>query len=177
MFEGRVLALDLATTTGWAYGAPGSIPRCGHLRFAAKGASRALIYRNFRNWLEEKWNVRDEQPDFIAYESPAVPSIMAGRTNIETIRLLMGLAENLEEWCLGKVELRESRVSDVRVHFIGSNMKSALAKQKTFEQCQMLGWNPQDFDESDACALWDFQCAWLNPKLAAYSTPLFKPSR
>lgn len=174
MFEGRVLALDLATTTGWAFGAPGSIPRCGHLRFAKTGAPRAMVYRGFRDWLEAKWNVRDEQPDLIVFESPAVPSIMAGKTNINTIKLLIGLTEHLEEWCHGKCELQEARVADVRVHFIGQNMKSAMAKQRTLEQCQMLGWDPQDFDEADACALWDFQCAWLNPKLAAYSTPLFR---
>jgi len=178
MFEGRVLALDLATTTGYAYGAPGSIPQFGHLRFAKPGSPRALVYRNFRNWLDQKWGGRIDDdnaiPDVIVYESPAVPSIMAGKTNIDTIKLLMGLAEHLEEWCHGKAELHEARVAAVRVHFIGQNMKSAMAKQKTFDQCRMLGWEVADFDEADACALWDFQCAWLNPKLAAYSTPLFR---
>ncbi len=174
MFEGRVLALDLATTTGWAFGAPGSTPQVGHLRFSKSGSPRASTYRGFRNWLEERWNVRDQQPDLIVYESPAVPSIMAGKTNIDTIKLLVGLGEHLEEWCHNKIELREARVADVRVHFIGSNMKSAFAKQKTFEQCKMLGWPVENFDQADAAALWDYQCAWLNPKLAAHSTPLFR---
>ena len=171
MFEGRVLALDLATTTGWAYGAPGSIPKFGHLRFAKPGASRAETYRAFRGWLNAKWA---KAPDMIVYESPAVPSIMAGKTNIDTIKLLVGLAEHLEEWAYQRIELREARVADVRVHFIGQNMKSAFAKAKTFEQCHVLGWKVENNDEADACALWDFQCAWLNPKLAAYSTPLFR---
>ena len=174
IFEGRVLALDLATTTGWAFGAPGSIPRCGHIRFTKPGASRAETYRVFRTWLEDRWNVRDHQPDLVVYESPAVPSIMAGKTNIETIKRLVGLAEHLEEWCFKKVELREASVSQVRVHFIGQNMKSAFAKQKTYDQCRMLGWEVENFDQADAAALWDFQCAWLNPRLAAHSTPLFK---
>ena len=169
-----MLALDLATTTGWAYGAPGSIPQFGSLSFGKRDSSRAVIYRAFRDWLEAKWNVRDHQPDVIVFESSAVPSIMAGRTRIETIKLLVGLTEHLEEWCHRKVELREARVADVRVHFIGANMKSALAKQKTFDQCRMIGWDVQTADEADACALWDYQCAWLNPKLAAYSTPLFR---
>jgi hypothetical protein len=173
MFEGRVLALDLATTTGWAYGAPGSIPIFGHMRFANPGASRATIYRNFRIWLEDRWNERDEQADLIVYESPAVPTIMAGRTNISTIKLLVGLGEHLEEWAHNKVELREARVADVRVHFIGKNMKSAFAKDETFKQCLRLGWMVETHDEADACALWDYQCCWLNPKLAAYTTSLF----
>ena len=177
MFEGRVLALDLATTTGWCFGAPGSIPRFGHLRFAPTGASRALIYRNFRRWLEEKWNVRGQQPDVIVYELPAVPSIMAGKTNIDTIKLLIGLGEHLEEWCRDKVELREARVADVRTHFIGRNMKSAMAKQATFDQCRMLGWDVKNFDEADAAALWDYQICWLNPRIAAHSTPLFRETK
>jgi len=172
IFEGRVLALDLATTTGYAHGAPGSIPRFGHLRFSKPGSSRAVTYRAFRHWLDENWSGKN-LPDVIVYESPAVPSIMAGRTNIETIKLLVGLGELLEEWCHDVVELREARVADVRVHFIGQNMKSAMAKQRTIEQCRMLGWEVETADEADACALWDFQCAWLNPRLAAHSTPLF----
>lgn len=177
MFEGRVLALDLATTTGYAFGAPGSIPTFGDVRFSKAGSSRAVTYRNFRTWLEEKWNRRDAQPDLIVFESPAVPSIMAGRTNIDTIKLLVGLAENLEEWCLGKVELREASVSQVRVHFIGQNMKSALAKARTVERCRSLGWEVENTDQADACALWSYQTAWLNPHLAAYTTPLFQKNR
>ena len=174
LFEGRVLALDLATTTGYAFGAPGSIPQFGHLRFSKPGSPRAATLRAFRQWLDKRWRSSHGRPDLIVYESPAVPSIMAGRTNIETIKLLVGLAEHLEEWCYERVELREARVADVRVHFIGQNMKSAYAKAKTVEQCRMLGWEVENADEADACALWDFQCAWLNPRLAAHSTPLFR---
>ena len=108
-FTGRVLALDLATTTGWAYGVPETKPEFGWLQFAKPGADRPVIYRAFRNWLEETWNERDAQPDLIVYESPAVPSMMAGKTNIDTTKLLIGLAEHLEEWCYGRVELREAR--------------------------------------------------------------------
>ena len=171
MFEGRVLALDLARTTGWAFGPPGSIPTFGHIRFTKPGGTRAEIYREFRRWLNAKWA---KAPDVIVYELPAVPSIMSGRTNIETIRTLIGLAEHLEEWAHNRIELKEATVSSVRVHFIGANLKSAFAKQKTYDQCRMLGWDVENFDQADACALWDFQCCWLNPKLAAYNTPLFR---
>jgi hypothetical protein len=120
-FTGRVLALDLATTTGWAYGCPGSNPQCGHIRFTKPGSSRAQTYRAFRNWLDEAWGQREEIPDLIAYESPAVPSIMGGKTNIDTTRMLVGLAEHVEEWAYGKAELREATTSQVRCHFLGQN--------------------------------------------------------
>jgi len=167
MFEGRVLALDLATTTGWAYGVPGSIPKFGHIRFTKAGSPRAETYRAFRDWLEATWNVRGEQPDAVVYESPMVPALMQGKTNINTIRLLTGLSAILEEWCVGKVDCQEARVSDVRTFFVGSNMKGAQAKLLTIHRCRMIGWDVETTDEADALALWSYWSGWLNPRLAA----------
>jgi hypothetical protein len=172
-FTGRVLALDLATVTGWAYGAPGTIPQCGHVRFSKPGASRAQTYRAYRRWLDETWGVRDEIPDLIVYESPQIGMHMGGKTNVDTLKLLSGLAEHLEEWALNKTELREASVSQVRSHFLGRNFPAKIGKPMTLERCRELGWNPETTDESDACALWDYQCCWLNPQLAVRTTPLF----
>ena len=173
-FTGRVLALDLATTTGWAYGCPGSNPQCGHIRFTKPGSSRAHTYRAFRTWLDETWGQREEIPDLIAYESPAVPSIMGGKTNIDTTRMLVGLAEHVEEWAYGKAELREATTSQVRCHFLGQNFKAKIAKPMTLERCIDFGWDCDTTDESDAAALWDYTCCWLNPQMAHRTTPLFR---
>ena len=170
-FTGSVLALDLASVTGWAYGRPGDVPRCGHIRFVNRGDPRAACYRQFRGWLERVATQRN--PGLIVYESPAVPSIMAGKTNIETIKVLMGLAEHLEEFCYDRIELREASVSQVRSHFIGQNLKSKFAKPMVLEKCIARGWPCTTTDESDACALWDYQCCWLAPEIAHKGTPLF----
>jgi hypothetical protein len=170
-FKGAVLALDLATVTGFAYGAPGTAPTFGSYRFAPKGASRSLAYRAFRQWLEMFTHLH--KTDIVVYESPAVPSFMAGKTNIDTIKLLIGLAEHLEEWAYDRIELREASVSQVRAHFIGQNLKSAIAKPMTLDRCIQLGWKVESTDEADACALWDYQCSWLRPDLAPHTTPLF----
>ena len=175
-FKGNVLALDLATVTGWAYGAPGDVPTFGSIRFIKPGGSRAAAYRAFRAWLEGKWNVRDAQPDLIVYESSNV-QFMGGKTNIDTIKLLIGLAEHLEEWAHNNIDLREASVSQVRSHFLGQNMKAAIAKPMTVERCRSLGWNVSNPDEADACALWDYQCCWLDPQVAVRSTPLFQRRR
>jgi len=172
-FSGRVLALDIATVTGWAVGAPGEVPEFGSVRFGKKGASRAETYRAFRTWLEDKWNVRGAQPEMIIYESPLVPSFAAGKTNIDTLRLLSGLCENLEEWSLGKFELHEATVSKVRVFFIGGNYKSRIAKPLVLERCNAIGWPCTTTDESDACALLAFQLARLRPDLSVETMPLF----
>jgi hypothetical protein len=176
-FTGNVLALDLATVTGWCFGRPGKVPVFGHTRFIKPGGSRAAAYRAFREWLETICEMRKEKPDLIVFESPAIPSIMAGKTNIDTIKLLIGLAENLEEFCHDYVELREASVGQVRSHFIGQNLKAAIAKPMVMERCQALGWNVADYDEADACALWDYQCCHLRPDLGVKSTPLFAQKR
>ena len=99
---------------------------------------------------------------------------MGGKTNIDTTRLLFGLAEHLEEWCYERVELRQATVSQVRAHFIGSNMKAKIAKPLTLERCRDIGWVVETTDEADAAALWSYQCALLNPQLAWRHTPLFR---
>jgi len=170
-FTGTILALDLATTTGFAWGVPGKRPRFGTIRFA--GRERAHTHRLFRQWLETNWNVRDEQPDLVVYESPAAPLLMMGRTNISTIKFLIGLCEHLEEWCYEKFELREASVQQVRAHFIGGNFKSAIAKQMTIDRCLQLGWKVSNDNEADACALWDYQVCCIRPDLVHRTTELF----
>jgi crossover junction endodeoxyribonuclease RuvC len=172
-FTGRVLALDLATTTGWAFGCPGSIPLCGHIRFSKPGTPRAQTFRAYRQWLDDAWGGRDQLPDLIVYESPAVGMQMQGKTNVETLRLLGGLPAILEEWCVNKVDLCEATVAQVRAHFVGSNMRAKIARPLTLERCQVMGWPVTTQDEADAAALWSFECAWLNPQLAWRHTPLF----
>ena len=173
-FTGTVLALDLATTTGWAFGKPGAKPTFGHITFAKPGSSRARIYRAFRTWLEDRWNVRDAQPDLIVFESAALPMLMQGRTNADTIKALIGLTEHLEEFCYQNIELREASVQQVRAHFIGANIKSALAKPATVERCRQLKWMVETDDEADALALLDYQLAYLRADLAYRTTPLFQ---
>lgn len=168
-FDGGVLALDIATVTGWAFGKPEAKPVFGNVRFIKPGGTRAAAYRAFRTWLD----AMPHNPELIVYESPAVPVVMSGKTNIDTIRFLVGLAEHLEEWAHGKVELREASVGQVRAHFIGSNMKSAIAKPRTVETCIHRGWPVETSDEADACALWDYQISWLRPDIAVKNTPLF----
>lgn len=171
-FTGTVLALDLASTTGWAWGSPQAPPDFGTHRICRPGSQRARVYREFREWLELMLTTR--HTDIIVYESPALPMIMHGRTNISTIKLLIGLAEHLEEWALDEVELREATVAQVRAHFIGRNCKASIAKPQTMARCRELGWNVETSDEADACALWAYQTACLRPDVAVSRAPLFQ---
>ena len=145
-FTGSVLALDLATVTGYAFGKPGSSPKFGHHRFAKTGQPRPAAYKQFRLWLDLWCSAR--KTDLIVFESPAVPTYMMGQTNVGTTKLLFGLCEHLEEWAYNKIELREASVSQVRSHFIGRNLKGAVARPITMARCHERGWKVETSDRS-----------------------------
>lgn len=178
-FTGEVLALDLAKTTGWCVGAPGPSPRkFGTIKFGTAGASRAAVYRLFRETLDLMITTRIRR---VVFESASTPIIMGGnrgtKTNPETIKMLVGLTEHLEEYCHGRVELREATTSQVRSHFLGTNNnKREQAKLLTKLKCRDLGWDVDNDDEADACALWSYQVCIITPKIAHTHSPLFKRS-
>lgn len=165
-FDGLVLALDLAGTIGWACGRPGALPAFGHQKL--QGATRAGRYRHYRSWLEDVIGQMD--PDVLIFEAP-IP--FRSKTNFDTMKFLIGLAEHLEEWAYDRFDLREARVAAVRQHFIGANLKSAIAKPRVQQRCRALGWMAETHDESDALALLDYQLCILRPDLASATSEIF----
>ena len=70
----RILALDLATTTGWARHANG-ITDGGHVAFTRKHGRKTIaddhegiVFLRFLRWVNER--IRDDKPDVIVYERP-----------------------------------------------------------------------------------------------------------
>jgi hypothetical protein len=171
-FNDTILALDLATVSGFAWGKPDTVPTFGQQRFAKQGEPRPVTYRKMRLWLQLFCSAHDIK--LIIYESPALPMTMQGRTNANTIKLLMGMAEHLEEWCYDQIELREASVAQVRTHFLGQNFKRDIARPMTIERCRQRGWLVETSDAADACALWDYMVCCKRPDLAVAGTPLFQ---
>jgi hypothetical protein len=174
-YTGRILALDVATTTGWAFGRPDGPPTFGSIRFGKPGTSRAVCYREFRAWLDMWANYR-KCPDLIVFESP-VASMMHGQTNVDVIKKLIGMCEHLEEWAHDKIELREANVQQIRQHFIGCSPKREEAKRLTIERCHELKWAAINDNEGDALALLDYQICCLRPDIGTQRTPLFLAKR
>ena len=170
-----ILSLDLATRTGWALGTVYErYPRSGSVRFAPQGASMGTVFVNCKDWL---WQVvKDTRNiDVVVFETPMTPSQMVGRSNINTVRLLIGLAAITEEFFTRhKFDVREARVSEVRHHFIKGNPKRVIAKTKTIAACKRLGWTPHDDNAADALALWHYQASVFEPKLTLQTSPLFQ---
>lgn len=170
-----ILALDIATTTGWAFGRPGDIPRSGSVRLAPPGSSNGAIGRGMLRFLTDFISV--EKPDQIYYEVPLDPRHMGAKTTFKTARILLGLpflVETIAE-ARGIFRLREAGVQDVRKYFVGTpRPKDKKAAVQT--QCRVLGWKPVDDNAADALALWAFACAIEAPRAAIATAPLFSPA-
>lgn len=169
-----ILALDLATTTGWARGSPGEEPTYGSVRFAGKGASQEAIFGNALDWLIT--DTKLVPPDMIVYESPIIAKW--GKTTIETSEILHGLPALVKGVAfmrgIFKDRLRRINVSTVRKYFIGrERCESKEAKKLTIRKCKLMRWQPQDDNAADALALWSYQCALLDPATSVKVTPLF----
>lgn len=157
----NILAVDLATRTGAAFGPPSGKPVTWPVDFSKArehGARLAQVLRWTRKMVE------DLQPDLIAYEAP-----IGGK---DTGHLLVGMAAVLHATAhdLG-VRVVDYHSATVRKHFIGKAMtardfpalshaaaKKAI-KHKVADRCRLLGWEVQDLDCADAAALWDYACS------------------
>lgn len=171
----RTLALDIASSTGWAYGVPGEVPRAGTIRFAPPGSSPGAVGRGMMRWFADFTKVFPT--DRIFFEAPFDPRKMGMRTNMQTSRILLGLVFLIETLgqAKGIYDISETEVADVRKHFIGCNPPGDKGKAAVQARCRQLGWEFDSEDAADALAVWSYACAIVAPKTAIATTPLFQP--
>lgn len=171
-----ILCLDLASKTGWAFGALGETPTHGSFQLARPGAEPSAKFRALREWLLAF--LHDHRDiERVVFEAPPAANTLGGRTNISTLRMLYGFPAIIEELLHNHptVTVREADVGDVRRHFIGRrNYRSAEAKALTIAKCRQLGMNPVDDNAADAIALHHYVCALRLPAMAIKTSPLFQ---
>lgn len=159
-----ILSLDIARTTGWAFGRIGDRPKFGTQRLTPPGASHAEIFGAMIGWLVPTLQVF--QPDVLVYEAPFPPQQMGGKTNFSTTRVLLGLPAIVEgvAYRVGGMQIREAAVGDVRASFIGTRrLKRDLAKKAVMAKCRELGFAVADDNAADAVALWFHAASLLCP--------------
>jgi hypothetical protein len=180
-----ILALDVATTTGWAYGSAGERPQYGHFRAGKRGMKGGEIVTLFRDWLKLQCEIK--KPHWLIYESPYVPRVAPPRVrtatgklistlsggappiDINVLRRLITLCGIVEE--LGwrySIEVREEASNVVCRQFTGRGSWGSRAAKKaaTQKMCAVYGWHGVSEDEADALALWVYAEAMLYPELA-----------
>lgn len=179
-----ILALDIASCTGWCFGAPGGKPTYGSQKLAPEGASTAERGAAMIRWLTPM--IQGMRPRTLVFEAPLAPSSMAGKTTANTARVLLGLPLVVESvaYLLGVWDIWEANVQDVRQHFIGrrtvvgakladGKRKPGAAKPLVIARCIELGYMPADDNAADAVALWSYACAIRKPSTGTTTTPLF----
>jgi hypothetical protein len=168
-----ILALDLATMTGYARGLVRGVPDCGTVNFAGRdGASDNAIFGNCLQWLSGVLQP-EPRPSLIIVEEMLPPQAMQGETNTAARDRLAGLHGIVRAvaYCRGIYDIKTVSVLAVRKHFCGT---SRAGKDGVREQCQRLGWPVTDHNSADAAAVWDYGCALFDPTIGIARTPLFR---
>jgi len=160
----KILALDIATHMGVAFGRPLTNPTAwtvdfGELREHDARFAKAL---RFIRAMHEKL-----APDLIAIEAP-IGGPDASHYLIGLVAVVRAQAHDLG------IQSVEYNIGSVRKHFIGTHFtkkdfptvsESAavkIIKGKVLTRCRALGWEVSDYDQADACGLWDYACSREN---------------
>lgn len=162
----KVLALDLATQTGFCHGPAdtGEVPTLGHVRMPSTGPDVGRFLCAWQDWLEPA--VREVEPTLIVIEAP----ILAGQTQIATTRKLQGMAGVAEMVAHRlRIEIAEVSTSQVKKALTGSGRAE---KSDMIAACRHYGLAPQTSDEADAFGVWLCAVRLRHPKLAGLWDPI-----
>src|SRR5262245_35466327 len=170
-----ILALDVATTTGWARGHVGGSPEFGSVRLGRPDGNDYQIFGAAIDWLVLQLE-SNPTPDCLVLEAMLAPDAMKNATS-RPVRDRLGGLHGIFKGVAHRYGIGEIgcvNVGDVRQHFIGDrSARRIVAKHNTILRCHQLGWNARDDNAADALALWDFACCLIDPKLGIRRSPLF----
>jgi hypothetical protein len=171
-----VLALDLATVTGYARGHVGAVPTAGSIRFGKPNCRDSQIFADALRWLSQMLEPQP-RPDVVIIEAMLPPDAMRGKTSRavrDRLAGLHGIARGVAH-LRGISEIAEASVGDIRAHFISErSAPRRSAKRWTIDKCHELCWTPKNDNEADALALWSYACALIDPRTAINVSPLFR---
>jgi hypothetical protein len=174
-----LLALDIATVTGFARGHVGpDAPTCGSVRFAKPGASQLAICGRALEWAID--TIKPPLPDVVAIEDLLPPHVTRGKSN-QDHDLLAHLHGVILGVCFarGVYKVHKHSVQAIRAHFIDlKSCRRGEAKSEVQRKCKELKWLAGDDDDAaDACAVWSYQCGLLDRDHAVRISPLFQRVR
>lgn len=169
MTSGGSLFLDLATSTGWAYGVAGGRPSWGvwklpgHISHGASGAALETALDDF---------IEQHRPSAMGYEAPLAAD---QQTDATTAFVLIGLAFLVEttahRWSIpcrayrsdmvrGAVIGRSKLTDDERQIRPKTNIKKAIVLPWVAQQ----GWAISEHDAADAAVGWAYMAGIRHPQ-------------
>ena len=142
---GGILALDLSTRAGWAYGHDFAAPAHG-VWALGKMAELGRCLSCLAGEMEDA--IRVMQPKLVIMEAPLPPQ---AQTAASTARLQFGLAAVCEMVCYEQgVECEEERAAQVRKLVLGRGRPD---KDAIVAWCRDQGWSPAEHNDADALVL------------------------
>lgn len=161
----KVLAFDLATSTGVALGHAGQTPRAWSVDLGKERGHAARFSKALRM---VRLLTDDFKPDLIAVEAPV--------GGPKTSHFLVGLSACVTGEAMNQgVRCEKFAINEIRKHFLGkhltvkhfphlkSHQAKAEIKRSVMNRCALLGWHVPNDDAADAAALWDYACAKHHP--------------
>jgi Holliday junction resolvasome RuvABC endonuclease subunit len=161
----RILALDLATKTGWCFAEAGKPVSVGTLQLPRTGNNIGVFLSTFSAWLRPA--LLERQPDLVVFESP----ILRGATQIATLRKLYGLA-GVTEMIADEYGARvfECSITQAKKALSGNGRAE---KPDMIEAAKGRGVEVTDDNQADAFGVFLFAVAQASPSnLSAYD-PVF----
>jgi len=139
----KILALDMATKTGWAVNDP---ELSGVENFAVKrGESPGMRFIRFKSWLEEM--IKRVEPDLVVHEQPH----HRGGASTE---VALGFVTHLQSTLAPHgIEYTNKHTSEIKIHATGKGNAGKPAMIKAYRE--KWGVDPADDNEADARWLLD----------------------
>jgi hypothetical protein len=152
----NILALDIATCTGFAHGDGTALPTVGHVRLPSViDGARGQLFHTFSRWMREK--LATVQPDVLIFEAPILPQpfLRNGRivypTKLETTLILQGLVAIVELECHGVCTCVQTTVGEVKKQLTGNGKAE---KPDMVRAARKMGLRIAVDDEADAAGVW-----------------------
>ena len=132
----------------------------------ANATGRAIV------WLIDF--LKAEHVDFAAIEAPIPERALGGHSNAWSTAMKFALIGALSGILKAKsIPVSFANIQAVRKSFLGhGNLSGEIAKPETMRVCKAAGWSPSNYDESDAGAVWYFECLHRFPRLTQPVDPI-----
>lgn len=149
----RLLAFDLATRCGVAFGPTDGDPRLWTVDIGSTDPHEGARFAQAE--IAIKGIIKANQPTRIAVESAMT---QGGAGAAKTKLTLIGYRAILMRcaFAAGRIPVEEMAPATWRKHFLGNGrLSGAKAKRETEKRCASLGWWAEDHNAAEAAGLWD----------------------
>lgn len=174
--QGGVLALDLASTVGWAFGHPNDLDPlfgCWHLpRFGGEGGRYAAFENELAAFMAE------HEPSYMVLEAAFSLQAFAASSTIAVARQQLSLrAIAYMEAYRASVPISEIDSDSVRFAILGrARFPKDTVKREVIAYCRRRTWKVPDHNAGDACLTWLWYVGQVNGTRPV-AGPLFQEGR